>query len=656
MKAAYRYSLSLSALFACVQPALAEEPTVESLIHPQSQVEIGVAGVMDEARKFGVFNGMSGTGAYPIFDLSILQRDDQTGTWLRFNAENFGLAGGGFRFEHEKQGDWNYFLESERSTYTNPRVINTSITGLGSTQNFLGGAINREVDLEMHRDKIKLGGGKKLGEGFATSFSAREERKTGMRQWGAQGASSTFNFAVEPIEFTTQEFDGKISYTGKQLQMQAGYLGSLFTNQAEYLKSVSTQEPILSLPSNNMQHNIYLNGGYGFTPTTRGTFNFSYGYLTQNEDFFTPPTQAGNSRTDLGGKVHNTLANLALTSRPMKDLSTRVKLRHEERNDNTTLARYVSGSTTRNGYNVPFSRTTSTGDAEAAYQLPMQFKLIGGIGYEHWERSSPPVRHTAFRKETDEASVRVSLRRPLLESLSGSVGYVHSERTGSGLQSDGTDQVDPILWADRSRDKGRVTLDWSPSSVFSLQFIGEASKDNYTSDRFYGPQDGVAHFASLDANYKFADDWDVSGWVAWNDTMIEQRTRTTSTGIPWEARLKHIGKAIGATLTGKVTDQIKLTTDLQRTEDTSVHGIMSFGGSTGIGPSLPDIEYRQWLFTATGDYAIQENNGLKLKYGFSHTTARDWTWQGFTYADGTQVKIPDNEQAHFIGLSYYHRW
>jgi len=37
-------------------------------------------------------------------------------------------------------------------------------------------------------------------------------------------------------------------------------------------------------------------------------------------------------------------------------------------------------------------------------------------------------------------------------------------------------------------------------------------------------------------------------------------------------------------------------------------------------------------------------------------TARDWTWKGMVYANGAEVKIPDNEQTHFIGLSYYHRW
>jgi hypothetical protein len=89
--------------------------------------------------------------------------------------------------------------------------------------------------------------------------------------------------------------------------------------------------------------------------------------------------------------------------------------------------------------------------------------------------------------------------------------------------------------------------------------------------------------------------------------------------------------------------------------DTSEHGIASLT-AVSVGQSLPDIVYRQWLLTLTGDYALKDNYGIKLKYGFVHVTARDWTWDGFIYADGTTVQIPDREQTHFAGLSFYYRW
>jgi MtrB/PioB family decaheme-associated outer membrane protein len=665
MKTLHRQFIPAAAFAAltATSAGAAEEPTLESLIHPQSKVEIGIGAIGGDAHRFGMFNGMSDSDVTPLFDASILHRDDASGTWLRFFGANYGVDGGQARFEHEKQGHWSYYIEGGRATFDNPRIIDSNLNGLGSSTNTLGVGARRELDLEMHRDKVKAGGGVNLKGDIKVDFSARVERKSGQRQWGVQGP----NFAVEPIDFTTQEYQGNISYTGKQLQVQGGYIGSVFTNDDKVLNSASTSEPQLSLPLDNMMHQVYVNGGYSFTPTTRGTFNASYGRQTQSDGFFTAPTQAGNTRTDLGGKVDNMLFNLGLSSRPFTDFSTRLKLRYEERDDNTALAQYVASGGTRSGFNVPFSRDTTTADAEADYKLPMDFKLVGGVGYEHWNRTSPPIRHASFRTETDEVTGRLELRRPLLESLSGSLGYSHSERHGSDHQRVTSGQTagvaDPILWADRSRDKARATLDWAPRGDFSVQFVGEATRDKYTDDRLFGPSDGHSYLASLDANYKLADDWDLSGWVARSEISIEQRTRTdpgtppapTPVNTPWEADLRHTSTAAGVSLRGKATDKIKVGADAQRSVDTSKHGIASLT-ATAVPPSLPDIVYRQWLLTLTGDYALKDNYGVKLKYGFAHTTARDWSWQNFTYADGTTVRIPDSEQTHFAGVSLYYRW
>jgi MtrB/PioB family decaheme-associated outer membrane protein len=658
MKAPYRFSFSvlgLSAL-AAMPVAAAEEPTLESLIRPQSEVEVGVGVVFDDGHRFGMYNGMSDSNVNPLFDASVLHRDDASGTWLRFFGNSNGTEGGQARFEHERQGQWNYFIEGGRATFENPRIIRSPLNGLGSSSNTVG-TVSRELDLELQRDKAKIGGGLRLKDEFKVDFSARVERKTGQRQWGAQG----FQFATEPIEYTTQEYQGSVSYTGKQLQLQFGYLGSVFTNDAEVLniiRSPAAAEPQISLPLDNMMHQIYMNGGYSFTPTTRGTFNASYGRLTQDETFFTPATFPGNTRRDLGGEVDNLLLNLGLSSRPIKDLSTRLKFRYEERDDNTPRVQYVTAGTTRDGFNVPFSRETTTADAEADYMLPMNFKLIGGVGYENWHRSAPPIRHASFRTQTDEYTGRIALRRPLLDTLSGSIGYSHSQRTGSRLLGVGSTQTpginDPILWADRDRDKGRVTLDWAPRSDFSLQFVGEAALDDYTDDRFFGPQEGSYYLVSLDASYKLTDEWDLGGWVAWNETSIEQRIRPAA-ATPWEGDLRHVGIAVGGSLRGKLTEKLKLGADLQWSEDTSEHRSSALS-ATAIPASLPDITYRQWLLTLTGDYALKENYGLKLKYGFQHVAADDWTWKGMIYADGSSVRIPDREQTHFVGLSAYFRW
>ena len=78
-----------------------------------------------------------------------------------------------------------------------------------------------------------------------------------------------------------------------------------------------------------------------------------------------------------------------------------------------------------------------------------------------------------------------------------------------------------------------------------------------------------------------------------------------------------------------------------------VHGRLSY---------LPVITYKHVNVSMFADYRIGDNNGLRLKYGFDWTIADDWTWEGWTYADGTTLSIPTKQNTHFVGLSYYHRF
>ena len=51
----------------------------------------------------------------------------------------------------------------------------------------------------------------------------------------------------------------------------------------------------ISLPPDNQSWQLYLNGGYSFNPTTRGTFKVSYQQATQNADYIDSPTLPGST-------------------------------------------------------------------------------------------------------------------------------------------------------------------------------------------------------------------------------------------------------------------------------------------------------------------------------------------------------------------------
>ncbi len=399
------------------------DPVVEALITPQSDFSIGGEYIFDDASWFGMYNGKYDDGAYAVLDLTLVNRDDETGTWIKLTGKNLGLDNRELRFEHERQGDWNYFVDFSQTPKANPLTITTGLTGIGTDTQALAGTSLREVELETDRDRLKLGLAKQLVNGFDVKFGFSREEKDGERQWGAQGGGNNLHFLTEPIDFVHTEINGQLNYKSERLQMSGGYLGSFFSNENKVVNKDSGGQTQIALPPDNQAHQLFLTGGYSLTPTTRGTFKVSHGRMYQDDDYFT--TAGANNSTSLDGEVWNSLAQFGLSSRPLQDLTVNVKLRIEDRDDRTPRKQYITAvDATQDGFNVPISRTTGNADLKFGYRLPENFRLTGGIGYEHWTRSAPTRRQVSFRGTTEELSYRIKLRRSLSETLGGSIGYV----------------------------------------------------------------------------------------------------------------------------------------------------------------------------------------------------------------------------------------
>ena len=640
-----------------------EVDEVSALITPQSTLEIGGAGVFGESRFFGMYSGLDANGGYAIGNANVVQRDEETGTWLRLSGTDLGIDSRSARFEHERQGDWNYYVDFSQISKQNPYEYNTGLTGIGSDNQAVAGTALRQVDLSTDRYRVKAGGGKTFLDKFDVKVSFRHEIKDGERAFGAGGfGGGGINFLAEPIDYVTDEVDAVFSYTGEKLQFSGAYLGSFFSNGDEVLTSDSTAITQVALPLNNQAHKVSLSGAYAFTPTTRANGTASYSLELQDENFFTSPTFAGNNRTSLDGEVASTLLQASLSSRPLEKLSLLAKVRYEDRDDNTPVSQFITTSATRSGNNVPFSRTTTTADLEASYMMPADFRLTAAGQWEMWDRSIATPAHASFREDTQEWTARAELSRALTGTLAGKLGYTHSERIGSDYQGLATAGViDPILWADRVRNKFLVTMDWAPFRDFSLQGQFQSSFDTYDG-RVLGPRKGTSRLISFDATKRLGRYWDLTGWIS--HSKIFQSQATNGDGLNasggainnqnWQADLEHINNAIGLDLRGAPTEELKVGTNVEYSNYQTQHGMYVYDG-TAIIP-LDDIYYRQWNLEACADYALSANSSIKFNYVFAHMTTNDWTFTGWTYTDGTTVKIPESEATHFIGLTYNMGW
>lgn len=659
---------------------------------PASEFSLGAGYVSKDNRRFGQYTGMRDEGLYGLIDFNIVKRDDATGTWLKFLGRNVGLDHRELRFDHNRQGNWGYFLEFSQIPRYEPYTVTTAVTGIGTPNLTIPAATTAGLPFELktRRDRIGLGFDKQLPGNWNVQVRFRNEEKDGARLWarGTTGGGvvggpvfGNFEFAPEPINSTTRQLEATVGYIGERLQLSGGYYGTLYNNQYNGLNftgglaALSTFTPI-GLPPDNQSHQLHLSGGYSFTPTTRGTFKIAYAKATQDDAFVTGvnvPLAPGIGN-NLQGRLDTTLVQMRLTARPVPKLSLLASLRYDERDDKTPILRYNTlavGTSTFDGNNEPHSLKTTTGKLEAGYALPMGFRLTGGLDHEQRKHNFSPVRVVSSREKTDETSYRVELRRSLSETVTGALSYVYSDRDGSPFLlttvnngTTGSNLVHPLHLADRERDKVRLTVNWQPTNPLSIQFFADYAQDKY-SGRTLGPREGEAQTYSVDASYAFSDKWQATAWVSRNDTRIDQSSCVAASAVGvcpdtaaspiWNASLRNVGDSFGVGLRGKPYTWLEIGADLQYSDIQDEYRQQAVTPAATITP-LPDVTTRLTRFNLFGKYALQKNAGIRLDYIYDRFSTDDWTWTTWTYANGTRVLQEPVQKVHFIGARYYYRF
>lgn len=654
-----------AAVAAAFGPALAQqaEPALTS------EVSAGIGYVDKDNQKFGEFSGLRDKGGYLLLDADVVRRDDATGTWLKLRGSNLGLDSRRLRFDHERQGDWGYFLEYDAIPRFAPYTVRTGVAGIGTDTQTVATTATPQSDyrFETKRENITAGFNKLLGRGFNVQVRFRNEEKNGDRVFGSY---SPLLFHPEPIDWTTRQWEATLGYTSDRFQFTGGYQGSSYDNDKQRLNLLGGvfTPSFVALPPSNEAHQFHATGGYSFTQTTRGTFKLAYTRATQHEAF-SAPTLGGQSSLD--GQVDTKLMQVGLTMRPIPRLSLLADLRYEDRDDKTPQRAYITATAANpqyDGFNSPRSFKSTRGKLEASYLLPAAIRLTGGVDRDVRERSVPNARSVPYRAETEETAYRVELRRSLSETLNGAVAFVHEERKGSAparttyaATFPESNVVMPYAWNDRDRDKVRVTLGWMATQRLSINAVLEDAKDKYGSiDTFTeGLHRADSRFYSLDANFAISDVWEGSAWLSRTELESHQQTVqrgpfVATTGL-WDAGLEMVGDTYGAGLRAKPLARLQIGADLVHSYDRSRFNMNRLTGNVVVTP-LPSLYWRTTSLRLFANYAVQRNYGVRFDFIHDRIDTDDWTWQNWVYPDGTRVMQNRRENVNFVGVRFYYRF
>lgn len=704
----FRLTAVAAAMLAAYGSAFAEDDDIKQLTKPDSSISVGAGYWSSDRPQQGIFDGMRDDHGYALIDADVVKRDDATGTWFKFKTDNLGLESRKISAEVQQQGNMGGFVSYSRIPRESPLDIRSGIRGVGTERMIISGSGTNvlpfhKVDLATYRDLIHVGFSKNLLKDVDLKFSFKNEEKNGSRHWGLGSAAL---FVAEPIDSTTQQLDVTLEYSGEKLQLSGGYAGSWYRNKNDLVlasvqgvsnpreDSRSPNTTPLSLPLDNEAHQFFLNAGYSFTPSTRGTLKVSRSVATQDE---TIPSIAltgvnapfAGAPRKLDGEIVTSLVELGLSSRPTSKLSLNANLRYHDVDDNTPLFGFVGNNTTRavSVHNTPHSYETKSGKVEASYLLPERFKLIGGIDFKDQDRTAPKFhdeRYVPFAESLEETTYRLQLRRSMSETVNGSVAFLHSTRDGSvralphepsTLRDGGSiyDAINPLHIADRTRDKWRMSLDWAPVEAFSMQFNVEDSRDDYQREdgRPFGLKDGQATLVSVDARYAFSDKWQITGWASHDVTTAKQLSgrwaRNTSSSIPnmlKRAELEDQGDSVGLGLRGAVTSKLSIGADVQWTRTQSSYDEDTSAARTASEIPLDDIENTLTRVSMFARYAIRKNADVQLDLIHERWKTDDWSWSfadGSNYiygttTDGTTVSIKPKQTSNFIGARYIYKF
>jgi MtrB/PioB family decaheme-associated outer membrane protein len=651
-----------------------------------SKLSVGIGFVSSDNREFGKYRGLTDQGTYGLLDLDLVTRDENDGTWFKVRGKNTGLNNRELRLEHEQQGRWSYFLEGSQSNRVEPFVVKTGLQGIGTGSQIVSStAPKRDLDLQTQHDIYSLGVRKFSSGGFDVRMTARQDTKRGDRLFGRgmAAATSLMEFLTEPMDQVTRQWDITANYADRKLQMSGGYSGSSFDTNIPVLfvaggasgfaggpsQATNPAMNAFGLPPSNHASRVHLSGGYNWDNTTRSTFKIARTVAEQNELFSPAYTvRLANTPASLNGKVLTTLGFADLSMRPADKLDVVANVRYEDRDDQTPELQYIAstGASTSSagitGFNKPRMLRQLKGSLEAGYQLDDGYRLVGSLEQENAKRNGSRDKiRIAYREENNETTQRLEIKRSMSETLNGGIALMHSARTGTDwvrdtyIKPELSNRLAAMLFADRVRDKLRVTGDWSPTELWSLQMVADFSHDTYSdTDRQLGARKGKAHLFSADAVYRINDKWNFTLWAAQDDTLAQQATGET---VVWDADLRNASTAWGMGLKGKPRTNLELGLDFSSSLNSAESLLNKISGAANVSVnSLPSYYYSQKTLKLFADYALSTYSAVRLDLIIDRRENNDWTWLGWAYSDGTTVTNVPNGNADFIGVSYRYRW
>jgi len=683
-----------------------EPERLKELTQISSSAELGVFYVSDDSFRFGRYNGYEQQGPGVILNLDFFKRgawDSASASYIRFTANDLGRDTREAALEFGEQGRYKVRVDYDQLPSFKSDSARTPFIGAGGNELTLpanwvpsGSTAGmtqllpslQSVDIKTQRRRAGLGfsGVLKPHWDFSTSF--KRESKEGVKTIGAVFGNSGGNpraaIVPEPVDYTTDQFDAKLNYTTRNLQVQAAYYLSQFSDHNSSLVWTNPFSTIsgwaagtgypnqgqLSLPPDNKFHQFSLNVGYNFSDKTRFSGSLSRGRMTQDENFLPYSNIASLQasitqplpRSSLDGRIDTTVVNLRISSRPWEDFSWSASYRYDDRDNKTPRDEYVyiggdtqlqqTGFTSnRRRYNEPYSFKEQQFKVDASYRVWGHTDLSAGVQHSRIDRTY------SEREEADETTYNLGIKTEINERFSGQLRYTHAKRDGStyfgfepfhsgysaGYVStvaggwENHPELRRFFLANRDRDLVNASVSFTPTEAWTFSASADYARDQYNQSEL-GLTDSRIESYSLDAVYAPSPLWSAYGFYTYEKLESNQAGHSISGGanqIPtsidpnrrWFAdqldRIDSYGLGFKhGTSSGKVDFGIDYVHSKSRTD-------MEFAVGSALSTlPLPRDVTRLESANLYATYKVRDYLSLRAGLWYEHFHSTDWSVDG----------------------------
>jgi MtrB/PioB family decaheme-associated outer membrane protein len=452
----------------------------------------------------------------------------------------------------------------------------------------------------------------------------------------------------------------------------------------------------ISLPPDNQMHQIGASAGYSVTKDTRVSGSLSFGRMTQNDAFLPYSVNTRLTvttpmpRSSLDGRVDTTHADLKLSSKLMPKLHLTAGYRYDERDNKTPQAQYqyIGGdsmnqaalATGNTRTNLPGSSTKQQVDAELDYHWTTSTKLRFGYDYEWAKKTFEAI------KDEREHTVKAEVHQHFNEMLSGGLEYAYSDRKTSPYDASApflatfpaaytATQAATGLWdnvptqkkffmAPRIRDKVRAFVNASPNENIDLTLGLDYKNDDYHESQ-YGLQRAKGWAVNFDVNVVASETLsghvftsvDSYGTTQRSIALGGAKTNITNTGLDWGADISDRTLTAGAGVRYTPRRNYQFGADLTHATSTGRIGVFTGPAiaATAQATPLPDLKTRLGRLDLFGQYQLQKDVTLRMKYIYERYSSADWSVDQVLPATLAAVigtnQVAPKYNVHVIGVS-----